>query len=236
LALSLLAGPLSAGEPFVSADPDVSLAHFPDKILSDLPHALEGPNPWILLGGGSLAAADGFCLDPHNPWPAPLQSLGTPGLWNFGNFYGEGWVEGFGSLGCWAWGGFSGDRRLAQFGRDASQSLLMATLLVTGLKYALPRERPDGSNNLSFPSGHTITAFCVAPVIARYGGDELGIPAYALAALTGLARVEGEHHYLSDVLVGATLGVVAGNLALDETKNPSVSLGPGRVSATLAFN
>jgi membrane-associated phospholipid phosphatase len=238
LAFFLLAAssPLFAEEPFVSADPDVTLAHFPDKILSDLPHALEGSNPWILLSGGTLAAADGFLLDPHNPWPAPLQSWGTPELWNFGNFYGEGWVEGFGSVGCWAWGGFSGDPRLAQFGRDASESLLMATVLVTGLKYAFPRERPDGSNDLSFPSGHTITAFSVAPVIARYGGDELGIPAYVLAAITGLARVEGDHHYLSDVLVGATLGVVLGNMVVDETKNPSISLGPARVSATLVFN
>ena len=112
----------------------------------------------------------------------------------------------------------------------------LATILVTGLKYTFPRERPDHTDNLSFPSGHTITAFCVAPVIAKYGGDELGIPAYLLAAVTGLSRVEGEHHYLSDVLVGATLGVILGNMALEKPGDLSLGAGPGGLSAVLAFN
>jgi membrane-associated phospholipid phosphatase len=223
-------------DPFFSSDTDVTLLHLPAKILSDIPHALDEPNPFLFLAGSGLTAADWVFADPNNPWPAPLKNLNVSGLWDFGNFYGEGWVQGFGGVGCWAWGGLTSDLRLAEFGRDASESLVMATVLVTGLKFAVNRERPDGSNHFSFPSGHSITAFCVAPIIEKYGGDELGIPAYVLAAVTGLARVEGNHHYLSDVLAGATLGILLGNMVVEKPKDLSVSAGFSQFSVAWAFN
>ncbi|MGH7738827.1 MAG: phosphatase PAP2 family protein [bacterium] len=236
LAFFLCVQPLFAGELFYSSDPDVGVFHLPGKIIQDVPNLATPDNAFIGIIGGGLALGDGIALDPSNPWPSGLQSFHASGLWDFGNFYGQGWVEGFGAVGAWAWGGVSSDLRLAEFGRDATESLALATVLVTGLKYTFRRERPDGSNNLSFPSGHTITAFCVAPVIEKYGGDELGIPAYALAALTGLSRVEGKHHYLSDVLVGATLGILIGNMAVGKSKALSVSAGVGRASVSWNFN
>jgi membrane-associated phospholipid phosphatase len=235
LAFFLSFSPLNA-DPFFSSDPDVTLLHLPDKMLSDLPRVFDPPNPWIFLAGSGLTAADWVFEDSSNPWPRPLKDLNVSGLWDFGNFYGEGWVEGFGGVGCWAWGGLTSDLRLAEFGRDASESLVLATVLATGLKVTVNRERPDDSNHFSFPSGHTITAFCVAPVIEKYGGDELGIPAYVLAAVTGLARVEGEHHYLSDVLAGATLGILLGNMVVEKPKEFSVSAGSGGILATWVFN
>jgi membrane-associated phospholipid phosphatase len=36
------------------------------------------------------------------------------------------------------------------------------------------------------------------------------VPAYLLASGIGLSRVEKNKHYLSDVLAGATLGIVVG--------------------------
>ncbi|HET9868994.1 MAG TPA: phosphatase PAP2 family protein [bacterium] len=236
LAFLLAVSPLNAAPLYESPDPDVTLAHLPDKVWTDL-GGLFTPDQALVAGlGGSLTAADWVFFDPSNPWPQDLRAWGTPGLWDFGDFYGQGWVEGFGGVGCWAWGGLTGDHRLACFGRDASESLAMATLLVTGLKYAVGRERPDGSNHFSFPSGHTITAFCVAPVVAKYGGWELGVPAYALAAVTGLSRVEGEHHYLSDVLAGATLGILLGDLVVERPKDLSLSPTPGGAQVTWSFN
>jgi PAP2 superfamily len=235
LAFFLGAAPLAA-DPFFSSDSDVTLVHLPGKMLADVPRVLDSPNEWVLLTGSSLTAADWIFEDSRNPWPRPLKDLNVSGLWDFGNFYGEGWVQGLGGVGCWAWGGFTSDLRLAEFGRDASESLVLATLLATGLKFAVNRERPDGSNHFSFPSGHTITAFCVAPIIEKYGGDELGIPAYTLAAVTGLARVEGEHHYLSDVLAAATLGIVLGNMVVEKPKELSVSAALSQLSVTWVFN
>ncbi len=223
-------------DPFFSSDSDVTLLHLPDKALTDLCGFFTPEQALVVGVGGSLTAADWIFFDHSNPWPAPLKNLNVPGLWDFGNFYGEGWVEGFGGVGCWAWGGLTSDLRLAEFGRDASESLVMATVMATGLKFAVNRERPDGSNHFSFPSGHSITAFCVAPVIEKYGGDELGIPAYVLAAVTGLARIEGDHHYLSDVLAGATLGILLGNAVVEKPKDLSVSTGLSQFSVTWAFN
>ena len=65
------------------------------------------------------------------------------------------------------------------------------------------RERPDGSNNQSFPSGHTITAFCFAPVVQKYWGWGLERPLTRFGTVTALARVAGYHHYLSDTLAGS---------------------------------
>lgn len=225
-----------AAEPFRSPDPDTRLVHFPDKCLQDLPDLFTPENGLILGIGGVLTAADWAFLDQQNSIAGDLKGWDTPGLFDFGNFYGEGWVEGGTAVGGWALGALTGDLRLQEFGRDASESLLEATVLVTALKYPVGRERPDGSNALSFPSGHSITAFCFAPVVAKYGGWELGIPAYALAAVTALSRVEGYHHYLSDVLAGAALGIILGQTAVSRPGDLSLGARPGGLQVTLKFD
>ena len=81
-----------------------------------------------------------------------------------------------------------------------------------GLKQVFPEQRPDGSGNDSFPSGHTATAFAAATSILERRGPGEGIPALALASLVGLARVEADKHHWYDVLAGAAIGSGAGLL------------------------
>lgn len=81
-----------------------------------------------------------------------------------------------------------------------------------GLKQVFPEQRPDGSGNDSFPSGHTATAFAAATSILERRGPEEGIPALALASFVGLARVEADKHYWYDVVAGAAIGAGAGLL------------------------
>jgi len=188
-----------------------------------------------LFIGTMGTAFDWGAFDSQNTLASRLVQLNARPLFDFGNFYGEGWVEAGASLGGWTWGAFSNDLKLQEFGRDASESLFLATVLVTGTKYTVNRERPDGGGH-SFPSGHAITAFCFAPVVQKYGGWELGIPAYALATLTAFARVEGYHHYLSDVIAGAALGIIVGNAVVYTPKDVTVSAGLGVIEAKLAFN
>jgi membrane-associated phospholipid phosphatase len=227
--------PVYADPSWQSPDPDVSLLHFPVKFVDDLPHLFISDNAVPFITGSLLTASDWAFFDQHDSFAAALQWK-TPGLFNFGNFYGEGWVEGGLAVGSWSWGAFTQDQRLQEFGRDAAESLVTAALVAKGLKYAVGRERPDGLNNLSFPSGHALTAFCFAPVVAKYGGWEMGVSAYTLATVTALARVQGYHHYLSDVLAGATLGIVIGNATVYAPKDVSVSAGPGQMSLKLVFN
>lgn len=83
-----------------------------------------------------------------------------------------------------------------------------ATITVL-LKAISNRPRPDGSNNFSFPSGHTSTAFVTAQVIQNLYGPRWGIPAYILALITAISRVQDGKHYPGDVLFAAGLGISA---------------------------
>ena len=74
------------------------------------------------------------------------------------------------------------------------------------LKYTVQRERPNGSVR-SFPSGHTAAAFSAAGFLERRYGWWYGIPAFALASLTGYSRVKSNQHWTSDVLAGAAIGI-----------------------------
>jgi membrane-associated phospholipid phosphatase len=72
------------------------------------------------------------------------------------------------------------------------------------------------SGKASFPSGHTITAFSVATVIARRYGRHRWVPfvAYGLAGVVGFSRVTNQAHFPSDVFAGAALGYCIGRFAV----------------------
>ena len=79
-------------------------------------------------------------------------------------------------------------------------------LLTTGLKYAIPEERPDHSDNKSFPSGHTSLSFAAAGYLQKRYGWQWGLPATLVASVVGLSRVESKDHHWYDVVAGAALG------------------------------
>ena len=84
------------------------------------------------------------------------------------------------------------------------------------LKAITQRPRPNNDNGSaeffdggdSFPSGHSITAWALAAVIANeYHHHRLvQIGAYGLAALVSMSRFTGRNHFLSDVLIGSAMG------------------------------
>jgi membrane-associated phospholipid phosphatase len=80
-------------------------------------------------------------------------------------------------------------------------------VITYGLKVIIKKERPDGSNNNSFPSGHTSTTFQSASFIQKRYGWKYGIPAYALASYTGFTRLNANKHDFVDVFAGAVIGV-----------------------------
>jgi len=98
--------------------------------------------------------------------------------------------------------------------RAASYDMLVAAAtngaFTLALKQAVQRERPNGANSLSFPSGHSSNAFAMAAVLQGHYGKKVAIPAYALAAVVGLSRLRLDQHWLSDVFAGATLGYITG--------------------------
>ncbi len=97
---------------------------------------------------------------------------------------------------------------------DAFSAAIMAAA-VNSLKYTVKTERPDGSNRHSFPSGHTATVFMTATMLTKeYGhlSPWVGIGAYSMATATGLMRMANNKHWLSDVMTGAGIGIIATEL------------------------
>ena len=101
------------------------------------------------------------------------------------------------------------------------------------VKEVVRRERPNGEDQLSFPSGHASNAFALAAVAQGHYGWKEGVPAYALAGLIAVSRLQRNAHYLSDVLAGATLGYIVGRTvvrvngqALDSPRRAQFSLSP----------
>jgi membrane-associated phospholipid phosphatase len=88
------------------------------------------------------------------------------------------------------------------------------------IKEIVRRERPDESDNLSFPSGHASNAFALAAVAERHYGWKAGVPAYALAGAVAVSRLQRNKHYLSDVLAGSTLGYLVGRTVVRVNGKP----------------
>lgn len=87
------------------------------------------------------------------------------------------------------------------------------TLAVTyGLKYAVHKRRPDGSDRRSFPSGHSSLVFTDASFLMRRYGWKYGVPAYALATYVAWGRVYAKKHDFWDVAAGAAIGTAIGLL------------------------
>lgn len=80
-------------------------------------------------------------------------------------------------------------------------------------KVLIQRERPDGSNRHSHWSGHTSTSFVGASVVCAQN-KKLCPVAIGLAGSVGLLRIGADKHWLSDVLVGAVVGMATGKLIL----------------------
>lgn len=65
------------------------------------------------------------------------------------------------------------------------------------------------NGNTSFPSGHTVTAFAMATVLALYAANKWQqLVLLTLAMLVGFSRIYLSQHFLTDVLAGSFLGVM----------------------------
>ena len=114
------------------------------------------------------------------------------------------------TVGLFAAGRLAEGGRFRAFTYDATQALIVNSVYTSALKSLTSRTRPDGSDRLSFPSGHTSTAFAWATVAQAHYGWKIGAPSYLAAATIGLSRISTAKHHLSDVLAGAALGYVTG--------------------------
>jgi membrane-associated phospholipid phosphatase len=118
-----------------------------------------------------------------------------------------------------------GNKKLAYAGRDIVRAQVLSQVMVQTLKHTLRRERPDASNNKSFPSGHAASGFATATVLHRYYGWKVGAPAYALGSYIALARMSWNRHHATDVVMGAGFGIAAARTVTMEMAKQRFSVG-----------
>ncbi len=105
------------------------------------------------------------------------------------------------------------DKRMADTGVVSLEAFVINGVFVEGLKYATQRKRPNGGDNMSFPSGHAaVTAAFSASVSEMYDWNPwIAVPLYLTTAYVGYSRIQAQEHFLSDVIAGVTLGTIVGS-------------------------
>lgn len=111
--------------------------------------------------------------------------------------------------------GVKGRNNVGRATLSYASSLAIMGILVNTIKYTAKVERPDGSSNNSFPSGHTSMAFTNASFLHKeYGvvNPAYSIGGYAASTFTGIGRNLNNRHWISDVLAGAGIGILSAEL------------------------
>ena len=95
-------------------------------------------------------------------------------------------------------------------------SALIVAGITNSLKYTVRERRPDETAKNSFPSGHTATAFMAATILHKeYGQTQspwYSVAGYSMATATAVGRILNNRHWVTDVLVGAGVGIIATDL------------------------
>lgn len=112
------------------------------------------------------------------------------------------------------------------------------------LKSSIHKQRPDHTDNKSFPSGHASMAFAGAHILHKEYGKVsplISIAGYGVAAFTAYDRVRRDRHDWMDVLTGGAIGIAStelgyflGDMITKERSRYSVAVTPEGVA--LAIN
>jgi membrane-associated phospholipid phosphatase len=131
---------------------------------------------------------------------------------------GDSWFWGMALLALWLFG----NAFWKQWAISLVGSIVLLAVVVFLIKRTIKRPRPNGlwgmiyrrTDPHSFPSGHAARAFLIAVLATALGPAWLAIVLWIWAPLVSIARVAMGVHYLSDILGGFVLGILAGLLML----------------------
>lgn len=103
---------------------------------------------------------------------------------------------------------------------DRTMIYLLSNIIMNATVFTLKNitheERPNGADDLSFPSGHTAEAFASAEFLMQeYKGVSLwyGVGGYVVATSVAYLRMYNNKHWLGDVAAGAGFGILSTRLA-----------------------
>jgi len=179
------------------------------NLLEDFQHLPTRTNLFLAVGGGMAAMA-------VHPADQKVNTYMVDHYTQFNAFFAPGKYIGdtpeqiAGAIVTYAYGRWRDQPKVSHFGMDLLQAQIMAEVLFQPIKVATQRLRPDGSDHLSFPSGHASITFATATVIERHLGWRKSLLAYGIASYVAASRLHDNRHYLSDDVYGAAVGSVAG--------------------------
>lgn len=168
-------------------------------------------NTPLALAGFGLAGLAFLADDPVKNYFQDKQPMGNSA--HLGNAYlGQGYVHIAVGAAFIAAGELCESKHAADTGVATLEALLMNGIATQGTKYIASRRRPNGTNTMSFPSGHvSSTATLSATLSEMYDWDlRIAAPLYVMTAFVAASRIEANMHYLSDTIAGATLGTIIG--------------------------
>ena len=191
----------------------------PERVARAGRDALLSPATWVPLAGAGVFSL-GDLDDRVSDWASEHNPLfgSQNGAEDASNYLSDVlYVEALGTALATPSGDTPQDWALAKLkGGAVELGAIAATRALTNvLKDASDRERPDGSDERSLPSGHASHAFAFATLANRNLESidflegvrtPVQIGNAVLASGVGWARVEARKHYPSDVLFGAALG------------------------------
>lgn len=108
--------------------------------------------------------------------------------------------------------------------------------IVKSMKHTFKEVRPDASDEYSFPSGHTATAFTNASILFYEYKDAniwYASSGYLFATATGFLRIANNRHFTSDVLAGAGIGTAVGLLVSYWSPFKSLTFGKNKTHALI---
>jgi len=131
-----------------------------------------------------------------------------------------------------------GKNKLKVFSAILIIGTIFGMIIVDDIKEVVERARPGGANSAdftvkdsySFPSGHAFSIFLAVSVLGAYYGWKLYASGYVLAIAVSLSRLYLGVHYPSDVIAGAILGIIAGEMLIYAAYRLNLCNNPGLIS------
>jgi len=186
---------------------DRPLTRFPQNLGRDA-KSLARPDAMLTAAIGLAAAGLAHSADDNlSDWA--LESGNSKSYTPIGQMIGNAYLQGGAAIATYVIGKVQQSPEVAHIGSDLIRAQALNAVVTLTTKVAVDRERPDGGTR-SFPSGHVSATFASAAVLAEHYGWKVGVPAYAVSGFIGWTRVRDRQHWLSDVVFGSAVGIVAG--------------------------
>ena len=201
-----------------AVDPDGTLEDDGPAVPPSAPVPSDDPVPGVASFSGLVRRFD----DRIDAWFEPLR--GKPGVDGVAKV-----VTGLGDHGImWAattvWRARHTGPERARAVRALGIAGIESTIVNRTLKAVVGRSRPDPDGlaltasgvpvreptSTSFPSGHTLAAFCAVTVMCQRGDRGGNALLFTSATLVGLSRLHLRAHHASDVIGGAAIGTALG--------------------------